>query len=527
MKKILALLLAAVMALCCASALAGETPTVGGELVIALGYEPDIMNVYSTHLMGDVQAMVVEGLLVPNQNMEYEPVLAKEVPSVNNGLIVLHDDGTMDITYNLRDDVYWHDGEKFTSNDVKVTWETICNPDWDAESKEGAFDIDSIECPDDYTVICHYNKQTPDFAQTLFTFGIMPAHVIEGLDMNDPNNAYNSNPCGTGPYKFQEWAPGEYIKLVRNENYYKEGAYIDTVTFRFISDEMSRINELKAGTIDFAYGISATNFNLVENLDGYHSIVHPTTTWRYFDFNCAVPGLSDVVVRRAMECAIDKEGICESLFYNVNKPWDQPWMPSDPFHVEGFETEWKFDLDKANTMLDEAGWVKGADGVRAKDGVRLDFTISCRSGHTDELIADVLVDYFSEIGIATHVETMASSTLTANMYAGKYQLALGGYITSPGATRTHMFAIGGELNRGSWADEEFTEISHKIDVELDEQTRKDLVAQALKLFDSGVPQVVLYSSNEIIIVSDKLQGFLWNPTNMTNFCQSAGWWIAE
>ena len=252
MKKILAMLLAMLLIVCSISALAeAEEPQVGGDLIIGLSYEPDTLNVYSTHLLGDVQAMVVEGLLVPNSEMEYEAVLATEVPTVENGGTVMSEDGqTMDITYHLRDDVYWHDGEKLTSADVLCTWETLKNPDWDAESKDGVEDIDSIEIPDDYTVVCHYNTVTPDFAQTLFTFGIMPKHIIEGVDMNDPNNGYNNCPIGTGPYKFEEWVSGEYIKLSRNENYYGDnGPYIDTVTFRFVTDENTRINMLKAGEL--------------------------------------------------------------------------------------------------------------------------------------------------------------------------------------------------------------------------------------------------------------------------------------
>ena len=527
MKKFLALLLAAMFVVCSCTAMAEATPRVGGDLVVALAYEPDTMNVYSTHLLGDVQAMMVEGLLVPDGNMEYVPVLAKEVPTVENGLIVLKDDGTMDITYNLRDDVYWHCGEKLTSNDVKVTWETVCIPEWDAESKDGSADIDSIECPDDYTVICHYNKQTPDFAQTLFTFGIMPAHDIVGVDMNDPNNGYNNSPCGTGPYKWGEWVPGEYIKLTRNENYYKEGAYIDTITFRFVPDENTRINMLKAGEIDFTVGITPTNFDQVENLPGYNAIIHSTTSWRYLDFNVTTPGLDDVAVRRAIECCVPKEAITASIFKGVHQAWDQPWMPADPFHVEGHATEWAFDLEKAAALLDEAGWVKGADGVREKDGTKLDFVISVRSNHTDGLIAQVVIDMLNQVGIKAVVTEMASSALSANMWAGDYQMALGGYITAPGATRTHMFAADGELNRGKWINEEFTEISHKIDVELSEEGRKELVAEALKIFDSEVPHIVLYASQEIIMASEKLQGFVPNPTNMTNFCQSAGWWLAE
>lgn len=243
------------------AAAAGD-PVQGGDLVIALSYEPDTLNVYATHLMGDVQAFAVEGLLVPNEHMEYIPVLAKEVPTVENGLIVLHDDDTMDITYNLREGVQWHDGSgELTSADVKATWVALANPDWTAESKQGVDEIDSIDTPDDYTVVCHYNRQTPDFAQCLFTFGIMPAHLIEGVDMNDPNGEYNSTMVGTGPYKFVEWVRGDHITLERNEDYWgEEGPYLDTITIRFVTDENTRINMLKSGEIDFTYGIGFANY---------------------------------------------------------------------------------------------------------------------------------------------------------------------------------------------------------------------------------------------------------------------------
>ena len=530
MKKFLALLLAALFILTCAGAMAEEeTPRMGGDIVIALSYEPDTMNVYSTHLLGDVQAMVVEGLLVPNGDMEYVPVLVKEVPTVENGGIVMDTEaGTMDIIYHLREDVRWHDGEPFTSADILATWEALKNPDWDAESKGGVDDIDSIELPDDFTAICHYNKITPDYAQSLFTFGIMPKKYIDGVDMNDPNNGYNNTPVGTGPYKFEEWVPGEYIKLVRNDDYYGDnGPYLDSVIFRFVTDENTRINMLKSGEIDFTYGVGFTNYDQVKDLPGYNVIVHGLNSWRYMDFNHATPGLDDPDVRRAIVCAINKEALVNQLFNGIPQVWDQPWMPSDPFHVEGFQTEWTYDVDKANQLLDDAGWVMGSDGVREKDGVRLDFICIARPGTVDAYIGPVIVSDLSKVGIKVTTEEYASATWADMMYKGEYQIAIGGYITSPGATRTKMYAIGGSLNRGNWNNQEFSDLCAQIDVELDTAKRKELVAEALKIFDSELPQMVIYANTEIDVVTEKLHGFIPNPTNMTNFCQSAGWWLSE
>lgn len=510
------------------SASAGE-PVQGGDLVIALSYEPDTLNVYSTHLMGDVQAMVAEGLLVPGPDMEYVPVLAKEVPTVENGLIELHDDGTMDITYNLQEGVTWHDGEPLTSADVVATWEALANPDWQAESKDGVDDIDSIDTPDDLTVVCHYNRQTPDFAQTLFTFGIMPKHMIDGVDMNDANNGYNSSPVGTGPYKFVEWVHGDHITLERNDDYWgEEGPYLDTVTFRFVTDENTRINMLKTGEIDFTYGIGFSNYSQVKNIEGMVTTANPLNSWQYVDFNCTVPGLDDVNVRHAISCAIDKQSLVDQLFNGIPTAWHQPWTVSDPYHVEDFVTEWDYDVDRAKQILDDAGWVEGSDGVREKDGVRLEFTVGCSSSSTaDESIEQVLIDALSEIGISLTAENYAASTWTAMMYDGDYQVGLGRYITSPGASRTVMYASDGQLNRGGWSSPEFDEASHKLDSEMDEDTRKELVKTCLKAFDEGMPQVIIYSNAEVDVYSNALQGVQLNPTNMTNFCQSSTWWLQQ
>ena len=186
----------------------------GGKVVVGLTYEIDTMNVYSTGFLGDAQATVVEGLLAPDENAKYVPVLATEVPTVENGGIVVAADGkTMKITYKLRPDVKWHDGKPFTSADVKYTWEAVKDEKFIAKLKDGSQDIDSIDLPDDLTVVCNYNKIAPQFASTLFTFGIMPKHLLEGTDLNQ--SSYNETPVGTGPFKVTEFVRGQYVAVER------------------------------------------------------------------------------------------------------------------------------------------------------------------------------------------------------------------------------------------------------------------------------------------------------------------------
>jgi peptide/nickel transport system substrate-binding protein len=160
----------------------------GGTLTVGLTYDVDTLNVYSTGFLGDVEAAVVEGLLAPDSQAKYVPVLALEVPTLANGGIKLAD-GKMRIAYKLRPGVTWHDGKPFTSADVKFTWEAVKDPKFTAESKDGTAEVASIETPDDLNVIVNYSRVAPNFASTLFTFGFRPKHALEGRAHN--TDAYN------------------------------------------------------------------------------------------------------------------------------------------------------------------------------------------------------------------------------------------------------------------------------------------------------------------------------------------------
>src|SRR5262249_41636633 len=151
-------------------------------------YDKDTLNPYATGFLGDVEATVFEGLLAPNEKLEFVPVLASEVPTVQNGAITVSPDGKrITITYKLRPEVKWADGEPFTAADVKFTWEAVKDPKFIGESKDGTQDIDSIETPDPLTAVVHYNTVTPNFASTLFSVGVFPQHILQGKSLNsDP-----------------------------------------------------------------------------------------------------------------------------------------------------------------------------------------------------------------------------------------------------------------------------------------------------------------------------------------------------
>jgi len=249
----------------------------GGTLTVALIHDIDTLNVYSTGYTGEVPAAVVEGLLAPDAHAQYVPVLATEVPTLENGGITLLDQGRrMKIRYQLRAGVKWSDGAPFSSADVKFTWEALKNPDFIAESKEGVADIESIETPDPLTVVVNYKHVSPNYASTLFTFGILPKHALEGHNLNA--DIYNEKPLGTGPFMVSEFKRGQYVVCDRNPNYWRRDEagtqlpYLDRIVFKIIPDTNTLMTQLRSGevqltsSIPYAYAVqlkSSPNFELI------------------------------------------------------------------------------------------------------------------------------------------------------------------------------------------------------------------------------------------------------------------------
>ena len=165
--------------------------------IVGYDREPDTMNRYATHILEDIQSCVVEGLVTTDEKMNIVPVLAAEIPTLENGGVELRPDGGMDVTWKLRPGVKWHDGQPHTSADVKFTVDAINKGDWKPESTDGFDRIASVDTPDSLTAIVHYKEIYAPYQMQFFR-GTLPKHVLEGRDI-DKANDYNRNPLGTGP----------------------------------------------------------------------------------------------------------------------------------------------------------------------------------------------------------------------------------------------------------------------------------------------------------------------------------------
>lgn len=501
---------------------------VGGTLNIGLTYEIDTMNPYSTGFLGDAQATVLEGLLAPDTHAAYVPVLATEVPTIENGGIVLSADGTkMDITYKLREGVKWSDGTPFTSADVAYTWEAVKNPDFIAESKDGSQDIDSIDTPDDLTVICHYNTVKPNFASTLFTFGIMPKHIIEGTDLN---TSFNETPIGTGPYMVSEFSRGQYVVMDRNPNYWAKAEngdalpYVERMVFHMIPDTNTLITQLQSGEIDMVVQVPYSRASQVEGIDRIEIIKGPLLSWQHLDFNFKNPTLSDLNVRKAIAHGINRDvmiraqgGYPEAIKSPVVPVFDL-YDPNTP--------DYPYDAALANKILDDAGYTRGGDGIREKDGNRLSYRFMVQAGRADDENAQqVIIALLKELGIEASADNKTGVAYREARYGGDFDLTYARWITSADPVYSTFYGTDGENNGLGYSNPELDAVLERMENSLDPVVRKEAASDMQRILAEDMPALALISNVAVIAKAKALKNFVPNPTNMTNFVDTKAWYL--
>jgi len=507
---------------------AGQGGASNALLIVGYDREPDTMNRYATHILEDIQSCVVEGLVTSDEQMNVVPVLAAEIPTIQNGGVVMRPDGGMDVTWKLRPNVKWHDGKPHTSADVKFTVDAINKGDWKPESTDGFDRIASVDTPDSLTAVVHYKEVYAPYQMQFFR-GTLPKHVLDGRDI-DKANDYNRSPLGTGPYRITEWKTGEYVLLDKVKDYWRGPEYpkIDRLLFRFLANTTTRINQLRSGEVHL---VALVPWDKVRELRGLASVrlnqvlgngyEHVTLNERHF------PAFQDVRVRRALAHAIDREllvrTILDSLVTTVNGPIQPLSWAYEP-NVRRYD----YDTTAANRLLDEAGWKRGADGVRVKDGKPLAFTLITQAGFAiRENVSQAIQRQFRDVGVNTSVKLIDGTSISSVWFSGDFDAMLHWWQSGADPEITLFFAsdrtppAGRNINFVN--DEPLTKLVYAADRTVDLAERKRLLREAQHRIAELAIEIPLYNVTKLDAVPSALQGFKGNPTNAGAFWNVGEW----
>jgi peptide/nickel transport system substrate-binding protein len=499
-------------------------------LIIGYDREPDTLNRFSTHILEDIQSCIVEGLTTTDEQMRVVPLLAREVPTIENRGVQLRQDGGMDVIWRLRPGITWHDGQPFTSADVKFTVDAINSPNYNPESTDGFDRITSVETPDPLTAVVHYREIYAPY-DIQFIRGTLPKHVLEGRDI-DRAQDYNRNPLGTGPYHVLEWKAGEHILLERVPHYWRGDEYpkIRRLLFRFVANTNTRINQLKSGEVHVVALVPWDKYREISTLTSI--VVHrtPGNAYEHVTLNeRQFPPFADVRVRQALIQAIDRDLYVKTILDGLAPVTHGPIQPISWAYTDRVK-KYSYDPAKARALLDASGWVPGPDGIRQRDGKRLAFTLITQAGYAiRENIAQAIQRQLRDVGVDVSVELHDGTALSALWFEGKFDAMLHWWQMPSDPELTTFFAADrmppAGRNINYYVNDELTKLLYASDRTVDRTERARLLHRAQVILADDVPEIPLYSVTRLDAVPASLQHFKGNPTNTGIFWNVHEWAI--
>ena len=400
----------------------------GGPLKLLLWQAPTLLNPHFASGTKDQIASRIfyEPLAGWDKEGNLIPQLAAAVPSKENG--GLSEDGTS-VTWKLKPGVKWHDGKPLTADDVVFTWEYAADPATAAYTT-GAYKDIKVEKVDDLTVKVIFSKPTPFWADPFVGVAgmIIPKHhFAEYKGAKSREAPANLKPVGTGPYKFADFKPGDILTGTRNEDYHvKNQPHFDTLEVKGGGDAVSAARAvLQTGEYDYAWDTLVEDevlkrletggrgkISAVASGDIEFIILNTTDPWTEVDgerssIKTKHPTLSDPAVRQAINLLIDRDSI-QKFIYGRGGTATASFV-NEPKQFKSGKLKYEFSIEKANKILDEAGWKKGADGVREKDGKKLKYVYQTSINAPRQKTQAIIKQACQRAGIELELKSVTAS----------------------------------------------------------------------------------------------------------------------
>jgi peptide/nickel transport system substrate-binding protein len=438
---------------------AGGAATSNKKVTISYSQEPDNVRLeYSNMTYSAWLDQIIDAGLATYDNTDtYVPELASEIPTTANGGVSA--DG-LTITWKLKPNLKWSDGQPITSKDVLFTWQSQIDPKNAVVSVEGFRQISSIDTPDDLTAVVHYSELYPAWQLTFavgaqgISGGLLPAHLLQGKTGLEKDPEIHSPTAAAGPFMIKEWVAGDHMSLVPNPNWYGDKPKLSQIDIKFVPDPETALAALKTGDVDMNPDFAESDIPTITALEPkVHLRVDNTPSFEHLFFNLgitnstikdangAVIGNSDVAgfcpfqdvnVRKAFMLATDRDTIAKTLLYGKVTVPASLW-PNSPWYNSKL-TPYPYDADQANQLLDTAGYPKGSDGIRAGTcgGQPVKFSLGVETTNKQVRVdtMNAMADMYKKIGVELKPNPLPAGTFFgsytegADMQLGKFDFAI-------------------------------------------------------------------------------------------------------
>jgi peptide/nickel transport system substrate-binding protein len=437
----------------------------GGALKMLFWQAPTLLNPHFAVGTKDQEGSRIfyEPIAAWDPDGNLAPVLAAEIPEIENGGVA--PDG-MSVTWKLKKDVQWHDGRPFTADDVVFNWEYAADPATAATTIGNYQDI-QVEKVDQLTVRVRFAKPSPFWADAFVGQSgmIIPKHLFEPYKGASSRDApANLKPVGTGPYRFVDFKPGDLVTGQRNPAYHLPNRpYFDTIEMKGGGDAVSAARAvIQTGEYDYSWNLQVEDEILLRLEAGgtakgraeivpggniEHIQLNSTDPWTEVDgerssIKTKHPLFSDPAVRQAMKLLVDRASVEKHIYGRTGIATGN--FVNNPQRFVSKNTQWEFNIEKANQLLEQAGWKRGSDGIRAKNGKRLKLVFQTSINAPRQKTQAIVKQVCQKAGIDVELKSVVASVYFSSDVANpdtnrKFYCDVQMYTTTMGAPDPGIF----------------------------------------------------------------------------------------
>ncbi|GAW91597.1 ABC transporter substrate-binding protein [Calderihabitans maritimus] len=455
--------------------------------------------------------------------VKYDKESTKVVPGLAEEWEVSKDG--LEWTFKLRKGVKFHDGTPFNAEAVKFNfdrWMDENNPYHHGDFEYymymfGGFPgiISSVEVVDEYTVKIALEKPLAPFIQNL----AMPAFAIASPEaIKKYGEDYFKHPVGTGPFKFVEWKKDDRIVLVKNEEYWGPEPKLDKVIFRTIPDNTARLMELEAGTIDAMIGVNPDDAARIKENPDLQLLLRPSMNVGYLAMNTEKTPFDNVLVRRAINHAINKEALIEAFYAGFAKPAKNPMPPSLWGYNDDIE-DYEYDPAKAKALLAEAGYPDGFETTLWAMPVARPYMPQPME------IAQAIQQDLAAVGIKAEIVTYDWATYLEKGEKGEHDLYLLGWTGDNGDPDNFLYVLldknnavkGAASNVAFYKNDKVHDLLVEAQMEMDQSKRAELYEEAQVYIHEDAPWVPLVHSTPVLAARKNVTGWVPHATGSESF----------
>ncbi|MCM2474648.1 peptide ABC transporter substrate-binding protein [Rhizobium sp. CG5] len=508
-----------------------------GQMIVGFSQEPTVFNPHMLHIEVDegIHFSVFDPLFAIDPDGKFTPALAIDVPTVENGGISA--DG-LSWKVKLRDDVKWHDGTPFTAEDVKFTLELMVDPEFRSWRKTGHELVRELTVVSPTEISWKMEKPFAPYPSILASTFIVPKHVL-GAEKDKNIAPFNNAPIGTGPFKWVERVAGDHITLEANADYFGDGPYLERIIYKYIPDLTVLYTQFKTGDIDVAglQWITPDHYEEAKALDGKTVVVVPGSTVESVTFNMEKPQFKELAVRQALYHAIDKATIIEALYYGLPTPTES-YMPQQSFYANPDLPKHEYDPEKSKKLLDEAGWVPGSDGIRAKDGVKLSFSNSTTAGnHIREQVQQFMQQSFKDIGVEMTISNLPPAVMWGEYWMmSKFDSVVVGldFLTGADPDTSDYFKSTSIGAKGGAGQNNWQYANPEVDKLLDEggqvfvpEERKKIYLKIQEIMRADLPFLPMFQYSTVRGYKTGAEGIAYNVNVRIDSWNPGSWYWAS